>query len=491
MKEYQIYLSLFELLYTDKPLFTFIRDIVRILEDNSKDTLCNIGIVIESTARLKFLITDPPFDILSDEEYQNNEISVETRNLPSGYKWRVTVPLIYQKQKKGVLVCLGKRKRDKFFDTIGGPLGLIIQEFQLKKKLIKDTMLMNTIIMSVQTTASSPEIYPLVDMLYPHVKSYLSADDMYVIIWEKDGVFCVNGIGKKDKMVIPSEKSIILDVKTTGRALMLQNTYENADFNEKVDALYGDKKVMNLIASPISVAGEVMGVLVAVSNDTERVFVGSELVWVKSICGEIGASMERLKLYHDIHKLFLSSVEALTAAIEGKDPYTHGHSRRVTMFSLVIGKELGLDSDTIEDIRLSGLLHDIGKIVVPESILTKPGKLSEDEWYSMKQHPVKGVGMLEHVKEFVRLLPGIKHHHERYDGSGYPDGLKGENIPLIARIISLADAFDAMTSKRIYREALTETEALEEIKKCSGKQFDPEIAGVFIKLYNEKFYTGI
>jgi len=159
------------------------------------------------------------------------------------------------------------------------------------------------------------------------------------------------------------------------------------------------------------------------------------------------------------------------------------------MFALMIAEDMNLEDNLIEQIRLSSLLHDIGKIAVPEFILMKQDKLTDDEWKVLRQHPEKGVAILEPVVEFKPLLDGIRHHHERYDGEGYPSGLGSNDIPLIARIISVADAFDAMTSERVYRKAMPEERALEEIKKCRGKQFDPGIADIFVDVYREKFYA--
>lgn len=488
-----VYLSLYKLLDSEKPTSELLKDIIEILRTNFKGTLWNIGAVNETTAQLKFVKTGQPFNSFNNkarEVFEKGTEFLDKNNVPEGYKWLFMIPMIYKRQKLGVLLCAGKGKREKLLGGLGEELAFILQQYQLKKKLIKNVMIMNTIIMATQSTASSTEIDPLIELSFAHLKKYLSVDAIRLFMWEKDGTFYHDETGIKKKITIPEQKSILGNVKSSGRALMIKNVDAYIDFNPDIDAITEEGRISNLIASPIKVANEVMGVLMAGNSDPDKVFVGSELVWIKSVCGEIGAAMEKLKLYQDIHKLFLSSVEALTAAIEGKDPYTHGHSRRVTMYSMVIGKELGLDNKIIEDIRLSGLLHDIGKIAVSESILLKVEKLTDDEWYSLKQHPVKGVNMLEPVKEFEPLLPGIKHHHEHYDGKGYPDGLRGEEIPLMARILAVADAFDAMTSKRIYRDAMTEDEALKELERCRVTQFDPEITNVFIKIFKEKFYSG-
>ncbi|MFH1416628.1 MAG: HD domain-containing phosphohydrolase [Elusimicrobiota bacterium] len=493
MDSIRAYSSLYRLIGSDKQGNDFFKEVARTLVESIPKTEWNIIPLVESTAQLEF---PPEMKVLenicekSREVFENGKRVLLKKDLPSGYKWGFISPLVNMRQKKGVVVCLGKGKKEAIADTVSDDIAFVIQQYQLRQKLIRDTMMMNTVVMASQSTASSTEVFPIIKILRSYLKKYLAAEAVRIMLWDRTGSFYYGDDGSRIDIEVPEGESITQEVRSTGRPLMLQNAYEYETFNAQIDAITDNDKVLNMIAAPIAVASGITGVLIAVNNDKNRVFVGSELVWVKSVCGEIGATIEKIKLYGDINKLFLSSVEALAAAIEGKDPYTHGHSRRVTMFSMVIGKKLGLDKKDIEDIRLSALLHDVGKIAVTESILMKESKLTDDEWYVMKQHPAKGVAMLEPVKEFKRLLPGIRHHHERYDGTGYPDGKAGEDIPLIARIIAVADAFDAMTSKRIYRDAMAEEKALKEIERCRGKQFDPEIADIFIDVYREKFYAG-
>jgi putative nucleotidyltransferase with HDIG domain len=175
----------------------------------------------------------------------------------------------------------------------------------------------------------------------------------------------------------------------------------------------------------------------------------------------------------------LDQVYALAATVDAKDPYTYGHSKRVAAFSEMIGRAIGLSNDELTSLHAAGLLHDIGKVGVPDAVLTKPAKPTKDEWKLIRQHPTEGARIVSHVRELARLIPAIRHHHEWHDGTGYPDGLKGEAIPLGARIISIADAFDTMTTKRTYREVVSWGEALEELRRCSVTQFDPELVKAF------------
>jgi len=178
----------------------------------------------------------------------------------------------------------------------------------------------------------------------------------------------------------------------------------------------------------------------------------------------------------------LSIIYALAATVDAKDHYTYGHSRKVSEYAVALAEALKMDRDRVDTIRAGGLLHDIGKLGVPDSILTKPGPLDDDEWEPIKSHPELGVEILKRVIDLVNCLPAILHHHEHYDGSGYPRGLKRDSIPLEARILCIADAYDAITSPRPYRAQLPSEQAVAELKRCSGTQFDPELVEAFIKV---------
>lgn len=175
------------------------------------------------------------------------------------------------------------------------------------------------------------------------------------------------------------------------------------------------------------------------------------------------------------------AVRAILHALDFKDHYTFGHSMRVAFYSLALGKELGLPEDELYDLELAALFHDIGKIGVPDSVLLKPSRLSETEFDIMKSHPVKSAEILQGFEDFEKIAKYARHHHERFDGKGYPEGLQGEDIPLFSRIILIADTFDAMTSSRPYRKGLPYETAYEELREFSSTQFDPNLVEYFVK----------
>lgn len=185
------------------------------------------------------------------------------------------------------------------------------------------------------------------------------------------------------------------------------------------------------------------------------------------------------EVYPDV---LIEALRAIVSSLEEKDSYTHGHSFRVAEYAVMLGEEIKLSELEIREVELSALLHDVGKIGIPDSILLKPGRLTLSEFEIMKSHPVRSGKILEKIGALRNLIPGIVHHHERFDGLGYPHGLKGEEIPLYGRIILVADTYDAMTSTRPYRLALDKEIAFDELKRCSGTQFDPYLVECFIRV---------
>jgi putative nucleotidyltransferase with HDIG domain len=191
-------------------------------------------------------------------------------------------------------------------------------------------------------------------------------------------------------------------------------------------------------------------------------------------------------MYMDMRNQYISTIKALTKAIDAKDHYTHGHSERVARYAVQIAEEMDLPADYIENLEYLALMHDVGKIGVPEQLLNKPGSLSKEEFKLVRNHAAIGAEIISTIKFIGEHANIVRHHHERVDGGGYPDGLRGEEIPLGAKIVGVADAFDAMTSERVYRSPLTREEAIDELKRCSGTQFDPKVVQAFLKVLKRR-----
>lgn len=192
------------------------------------------------------------------------------------------------------------------------------------------------------------------------------------------------------------------------------------------------------------------------------------------------------KLYMDMKNIHLSTIETLSKTIEAKDPYTSGHANRVMEYSVLLAEEYGLSESKIQKIRTAAVLHDIGKIAINDNILKKATGLTSEEYAEIKKHPSVGADIISNMDLFKDIKGIVKYHHERYDGKGYPDGLKGEEIPIEACILAIADSYDAMTTDRPYRKALDKEVALEEILSNTGTQFHPELARIFVKKIREQ-----
>lgn len=277
------------------------------------------------------------------------------------------------------------------------------------------------------------------------------------------------------------------------RKKIKENTFYKSFFNQLIYVL---SLIKVKVALPIFFREELLGIFVLGEKLSKKKFSLDELAFLSILSSDVAMAIRNASLFEDLRlqleknqKLFLQTISALAEAIEAKDRYTIGHTERVVNLSLKIAHQLRKirrirNWDEFEhNLKIAALLHDIGKIGVPESVLNKPASLDEKEWEFIKKHPLIGVEILSPIKDLEEVIRAIKYHHERYDGKGYPEGIKGRKIPLISAIIAVADAYDAMTSDRPYRKALSPQEAKEEIKKNKGLQFHPQVVDAFLKAF--------
>ena len=281
------------------------------------------------------------------------------------------------------------------------------------------------------------------------------------------------------RQVIETAEPVVLRQDVPDRALSEE---------ERKIALTDEVKSAALI--PLIVGGRVLGVIsLGEERSWERSpFSEEKIELCQSIAAQAAVAIENAHLYEELQQSFIQTIATLAAAVEAKDPYTGGHSQRTTELAAAIAQELGLGSEEIELIRYACLLHDVGKIGINEQILGKPGPLDEEEWEVIRRHPVVGADIVERAAALQKLVPIILHHHEHYDGQGYPEGLRGEAIPLKARILAVADAFEAMTSDRAYRPAMTVEQALATLREGADRQWDGKIVAILHKIIREEGY---
>ncbi|MBF8251384.1 MAG: metal dependent phosphohydrolase [Deltaproteobacteria bacterium] len=268
-------------------------------------------------------------------------------------------------------------------------------------------------------------------------------------------------------------------VAQQGEPLIVEDVQKDPRFAKKADKK-SSFVTRNMICVPVRIKDKTIGVLQAI-NKEEGAFAQEHLELFQMLANQVGIAIENARLMEDLRQTFYETAEALAEAIEKRDPYTGGHTKRVLTYSMAAAGYMGLSPEEMEQLKLSAILHDIGKIGVEDRVLRKQASLNDEEFGLMKTHPRMGAEIMQHVKKLKYVIPGMKYHHERFDGKGYPEGLKDVEIPLIARIISVADTFDAMTSDRPYRKGLSDEAAISELLKFSAIQFDPDVVDISLK----------
>lgn len=272
-------------------------------------------------------------------------------------------------------------------------------------------------------------------------------------------------------------------VARTGLPLLLRE--DNACTEDVAEM--ESSNISSAIVLPMKVEDEILGAMSLTKLKRNLpLFAEGDLDFMGVLASQAAVALKNAMLVEDLKELFLSSIRSLSRAIDTKSPWTAGHSERVTAYALILGREMGFSDKELDDLELAGLLHDVGKIGTCETILDKPGKLTDEEFEMVRKHPASGAELLEPIRQLRGILPAVRHHHENFDGSGYPDRLKGEQIPLMARILAVSDTFDAMKADRPYRRGRSMDFIVEEFRRCSGTQFDPEVVAAFMKRFGKK-----
>ena len=315
------------------------------------------------------------------------------------------------------------------------------------------------------------ELAPTLAAVVETVKEQVEADRVSALLFDTDASASLGALP------IISRDSLTPAGAGVQQALALRDA-------RVFDFLQDGPQTENITAAlitPLSRGDSHMGVLVAVRDDGRRPFTEGDRKLLTIIADRASVAVQNAELFDTLDRTFATTIEAFVTALEEKDRYTAGHSERVAEYARVTAEELGLPEDEVQLIYMGGRLHDIGKLTIRADELNKPGALTQDEYQRFRAHPGYGETLMAPIPTFRRILPAIGGHHEKHDGSGYPRGLAGEEIPLMARIVAIADTYDAMTSHRAYRAALPHAIAVGELQKCSGTQFHPDCVVAFLR----------
>ncbi|KOA20435.1 cyclic di-GMP phosphodiesterase response regulator RpfG [Clostridium homopropionicum DSM 5847] len=319
------------------------------------------------------------------------------------------------------------------------------------------------------------------------------AGSLYIVDEEKQELWFQVALGEKGDLLkeirLKMGEGVAGWVAKEGVTLNIRDVNKDSRLKKEIGKKinFNQKAMLTL---PIKYKDKTIAVIQLINKKGGEVFTEKDEKFIEGMCSQIAIALENAQLFKRTKELFIDSIKALASAVDAKDPYTNGHSERVTEYSLLIAKEMGMDEEKIETLEYMGLLHDVGKIGIKDSILNKQAPLDNEEFVIMKTHPSIGSKILSTMKSLNIIIPGVKYHHEKFDGTGYCDGLKGEEIPLEARIIAVADTYDAMTTDRPYRKGLSHEIAMEEINKFSGKQFDPKIVEYFNRVMKKRLISN-
>lgn len=336
---------------------------------------------------------------------------------------------------------------------------------------------------------TSLEINEVLDIIIMQISKIMHIDDCAIFLCDKDigDLVLSAAYGKRKPLIgklrVPAGQGLIGYVGET-RKTRLESGAHLDDFRHLPPGDYDG--FQTAVASALYIPDKLIGVA-EIRDTVERDWSTEDLLLLKTITKQMAVFLEKSNLYRTVRELYLEVIKSLSEAVEAKDPETSGHCYRVSDYASRTAEFMGMDKAAVDQIRVAAHLHDIGKIGVAESILLKPARLTEEEYAKIKLHSSIGARILMPIELFGNISTIVRHHHERFDGLGYPDGLKGEDIPIGARILAVADSFEAMTWNRPYSRRRTPSEALNELHRCAGTQFDPVVVDAFDHVFEELF----
>ncbi|MCK5306725.1 MAG: HD domain-containing protein [Candidatus Omnitrophica bacterium] len=365
-----------------------------------------------------------------------------------------------------------------YFNQITGELEKNIEDLKESKKVIQDVLLRISSAMG-----SDKKIDSIMELTLETLNQALNASSGTIMILKEDKLKIMVSYGVisdiRGNISLKEEESIIV------KAYKDQKT-QNVSRADGAEQLVFEKETgfayKSILCAPLMYKGGVLGVISMHDKKNGDSFSEDDVVLIENLAGQMAIAIENSRLNQDIERTYVETISTLALAVEAKDPYTRGHAKRVTDFVLRLADEFSLDKDVKDVLRDAALLHDIGKIGVKDEILLKPGSLTPEERRHMQLHPIIGENILRPIHSLNKIAYLVRHHHERVDGGGYPDELTKEYLSLSLKILTVSDAYDAMTSDRPYRKAMTKDEACQELKRCRGTYFDSKVVDVFLKM---------
>lgn len=349
-----------------------------------------------------------------------------------------------------------------------------------------------------RAVGSSLDLEEVVDMVLRESMKTLRADNASLFLYDEDLRHLVlvkargfNTDEDANIKLLGSWEVINEELVTRKRSIIANDVHSNKVFRSRSLPFYGEHlPVRSFLAVPLIKDSVVIGALIIGNRHRPgHKFTRDDEKLLAALSNHVAVALKNAQLYQRLRDLFLSTVMALVRAMEAKDRYTGGHSERVMKYSVAIGKEMGLDDEELENLRLASVLHDIGKIGVKDNILFKAGRLTIRQRHSIEKHSQMGKMIVGAIKDSDKIVPGIAEHHERFDGSGYPSHLKGESISLQARIIAVADVYDALATNRPYKDKFETQKVYSEIVNNSGTKFDPQVVKAFTRSFSKYPHT--
>jgi putative nucleotidyltransferase with HDIG domain len=347
---------------------------------------------------------------------------------------------------------------------------------------------LTTLYRLVEIIAEAKTLERVLNSLLDLVSEIISCQGaMLFLVDEKTGevdIALKRNISRKieQKVNLQNKQKVIEWTLKKGKTIAMPDIEEDPSDSEKV----------TFVLVPLIAHDKPVGLIDIITDTPEGDITTKDLSLLTILAKQAALSIENVKLYESMKRDQISIIRALSSTVDAKDHFTLGHSQKVSEYSLKIAEAMGLPERDVENIKYAALLHDIGKIAIPDDIIKKPTKLTPEEFEKVRKHPVIGAMIIKEIESLAPMVPIILHHHERYDGKGYPDGIKGDAIPLGARIVHVTDAYDTMVSARAYRDMIPQELAVSELRKNAGTQFDPAVVEAFITILrkNSVGYDG-